>query len=57
MLLGMLAPLDFSLNLATLMTNLALPVAVIALVRRLPAAAAQATQAEGPADASGLAAA
>jgi hypothetical protein len=34
-LLGLLAQLDFSLNLATLLTNLALPIWLIKLVRQL----------------------
>ena len=39
-LLGLLAQLDFSINLMTLITNVALPVALIRLLRRPKAAAA-----------------
>ncbi|HEY7466116.1 MAG TPA: hypothetical protein VIB47_05430 [Dehalococcoidia bacterium] len=44
-LLGLLAQLDFSINLMTLITNVALPVALIRLLRR-PKAAAVAVSAD-----------
>ncbi|HEY7269367.1 MAG TPA: hypothetical protein VH951_06040 [Dehalococcoidia bacterium] len=48
-LLGLLAALDFSLNLLTLITNVVLPVSVIALARRMPRAVAAVAAVEEPA--------
>ena len=49
MLLGLLAALDFSLNLLTILTNVALPVGVITIVRHAPATAVTAVAVEEPA--------